>query len=385
MMKPLKYILILNILLAFNCKNEQKGVTTNQLAESKVENDNIFVSKAQFENAEMQIGSLQEQHFAQKVHTTGIIDVPPQSKAIISAFSGGYVKHTPLIIGDRVKKGERLVTIENPEFIQMQQNYLETTEQLTYLKSEYERQKTMYEENITSQKNFLKAESEYKIAIARANGLKKNLQMLHIQPASVLEGNIVSQVNIYSPISGYVTEVLVNTGSYVSPADKIMEIINTDHMHLELNIFEKDLLKIKKGQDIFFKVPEASQAVFKGDLHLVGTTIDAKSRIALVHGHIDENKENNFNVGMFVEADIITSTFKQLALPEDAVVEHENKHYVLLVDSEDEDGYQLHPLEVEIENNYNGYTSFKTTLPLDRQYLVKGGFVLLQAEDTNGH
>src|SRR5690625_1212643 len=130
----------------------------------------------------MSFGSVMEKDFAKTIHTNGTIDVPPQSKAVISAFSGGYIKNTHLLIGDKVKKGERLLSIENPEFITMQQQYLETAEQLAYLKSEYERQKTMLEENITSQKNYLKAESEYKSAVARTNSLKKNLEMLNINP-----------------------------------------------------------------------------------------------------------------------------------------------------------------------------------------------------------
>ena len=243
----------------------------------------------------------------------------------------------------------------------------------------------MLEENITSQKSFLKAESEYKTAVGRSNSLKKSLQMLNINPASVLEGNIVSQVNIYSPIDGNVTKVYVITGSYVSPADQIMEIMNTDHIHLELKIFEKDLMQLKKAQVISFKVPEASQGVFKGDVHLVGTTIDAKSRIAMIHGHIDENDEANFTAGMFVEANIVTGTSAHLALPEDAVVELEGKNYVLLVESEDANGYELRPIEVKVDDNYNGFTRFKTDLPLDGKYLTKGGFVLLQAEDSGGH
>ena len=379
-MNSIKYILLFSILVMAGCGNDKKAESPLP-ASSEGRSEVIKLTKAQFESAKMEIGILVEKPFAQTVHTNGVIDVPPQNMAVISAFSGGYIKNTPLLIGDKVKKGERLVTIENPEFISMQQNYSETAEQLTYLKSEYDRQKTMLEENITSQKSFLKAESEYKTAVGRSNSLKKSLQMLNINPASVLAGNIVSQVNIYSPIEGYVTKLFINTGTYVSPADKIMEIMNTDHIHLELKIFEKDLMQLKKDQEIQFRVPEASQEVFKGEVHLVGTTIDPKSRIAMIHGHIAEKDEANFTAGMFVEADIVTGASTQLALPEDAVVELEGKHYVLLVESEDADGYELHPMEVKVEAYYNGFTSFKTELPLDGKYLTKGGFVLLQAEE----
>ena len=366
------------------CNNSSKGESA-EIASEKTHDDIIHLSKAQFENAKMEIGQVSEKPFAETVHTSGTIDVPPQSRAVISAFSGGYVKSTPLLVGDKVSKGQLLVTIENPEFIAMQQNYLETVAQLSYLNSEYERQKIMMDEKITSQKSYLKSESEYKTALARSNSLKKNLEMLNINPASVAAGNIVSQVNIYSPIEGFVTQVFVNTGTYVSPADKIMEIMNTDHIHLELKIFEKDVLKLKKDQEIIFSVPEASKETFKGEVHLVGTSIDPNSRIAMIHGHIDEKDENNFTAGMFVEANIVTGTTTSLALPEDAVVELEGKDYVLLVESEDAEGYQLRSMEVKIEANYNGFTSFKTQLPLDGKYLTKGGFVLLQVEDGGEH
>ena len=383
-MHYIKSFLLFSTLILLSCGNDKK-VEDSTPASTEGKSEIIYLSKAQFENAKMEIGHVSEQPFAKTVHSSGTIDVPPQSRAVISAFSGGYVKSTPLLVGDKVSKGHLLVTIENPEFIAMQQSYLETVAQLSYLNSEYERQKIMMDEKITSQKSFLKSESEYKTALARSNSLKKNLQMLNISPTSVEAGNIVSQVNIYSPIAGSVTQVFVNTGTYVSPADKIMEIMNTDHIHLELKIFERDLMQLKKDQEIIFSVPEASKETFKGEVHLVGTSIDPNSRIAMIHGHIDEKDENNFTAGMFVEANIVTGTTTSLALPEDAVVELEGKDYVLLVESEDSEGYNLHPIEVKIEANYNGFTSFKTPLSLDSKFLTKGGFVLLQAESGGEH
>src|SRR5690554_6647121 len=227
-MHYIKSILLLLAFILASCNNSEKEVESTDSTSEEIAEGNIHLSKAQFENAKMEIGQLTEKPFAQTVQTNGVIDVPPQSRAVVSAFAGGYVKNTPLLVGSKVTKGQRLVTIENPEFITMQQTYMETVAQLSYLNSEYERQKTMLAEKITSQKSFLKAESEYKTALARSNSLKKNLQMLNINPASVAAGNIVSQVNIYSPIDGNVTQVFVNTGTYVSPADKIMEIMNTD-------------------------------------------------------------------------------------------------------------------------------------------------------------
>ena len=379
-MNYIKSILLLSTLVLLACNDSKKEETASEITSEETNSNLIHLSKAQFEKAKMEVGQLTEKHFAETVQTTGMIDVPPQSKAVISAFAGGYIKNTPLLVGDEVSKGQRLVTLENPDFITMQQNYLEAAEQLSYLKSEYERQQIMFDEKITSQKSFLKAESEYKSNLARYNSLKKNLEMLNINPASVQAGNIVSQVTIYSPIAGNVTQVFVNTGTYVSPADKIMEIMNTDHIHLELKVFEKDLLQLKKEQEILFTVPEASKDVFKGEVHLVGTSIDERSRTSMIHGHIDEKDEQNFTAGMFVEAQIVTGTSNQLALPENAVVERQGKNYVLLIENENAEAFKILPVEVKIGANYNGFIAIENTTQFkaDSKFLTQGGFVLLQ-------
>lgn len=386
-MNYIKSILLLSMLVLLACNDSKKEETASEITSEETNSNLIHLSKAQFEKAKMEVGQLTEKPFAETVQTTGMIDVPPQSKAVISAFAGGYIKNTPLLVGDEVSKGQRLVTLENPDFITMQQNYLEAAEQLSYLKSEYERQQIMFDEKITSQKSFLKAESEYKSNLARYNSLKKNLEMLNINPASVQAGNIVSQVTIYSPIAGNVTQVFVNTGTYVSPADKIMEIMNTDHIHLELKVFEKDLLQLKKEQEILFTVPEASKDVFKGEVHLVGTSIDERSRTTMVHGHIDEKDEQNFTAGMFVEAQIVTGTSNQLALPENAVVETQDKNYVLLIKNENAEEFKILPVEVKVGTNYNGFSAIENTTQFknDSKFLTKGAFVLLQEEGASGH
>ena len=386
-MQYIKSILLLLAFILASCNNSEKEVESTDSTSEEIAEGNIHLSKAQFENAKMEIGQLTEKPFAQTVQTNGVIDVPPQSRAVVSAFAGGHIKNTPLLVGSKVSKGQRLVTIENPEFITMQQNYMETVAQLSYLNSEYERQKTMFEEKITSQKSYLRAESEYKTALARSNSLKKNLQMLNINPASVAAGNIVSQVNIYSPIDGNVTQVFVNTGTYVSPADKIMEIMNTDHIHLELKVFEKDLLQLKKDQEILFSVPEASKETFKGDVHLVGTSIDPNSRIAMIHGHIDEKDSQNFTAGMFVEAQIVTGTSNHFALPENAIVELDGVNYVLLIENENNDEYQLHSARVKVGATYLGYTIIENASEFEKEsrFLTKGGFALLQEEGGGGH
>ena len=380
----IKYTIpILITFLILSCGKSDK-VTNNESSgrnEATSNNNLIVISKAQFQSENMNLASLENISFPTLIKTTGVIDVPPISKAVISAKMGGYIKNSPLLIGDKVKKGQVLVTVENLEFIEIQQEYLEISEQLTYLKSEYERQKELYDEKISSKKSFLKAESEFKKIKAMHNGLHKKLKTLNINPASVENGNLTSFSTIYAPISGSVTHVNVSTGTYVSPADKIMEIVNTDHIHLELKVFEKDILKIKEGQKVIFRIPESSNKSYEGDIHLIGKSIDS-DRVINVHAHIDHNIKHNFIVGMFVESDIIIDDKTSKALPENAFVDVNNKNYVLVLKTKDNDNYTFIKEEVIVGNTYNGFTEIKdnSIFKIDSQFLL-GGYQLISEEE----
>ncbi len=380
-MKSFQYFTFLLSTLLFMACGESANKSVNDPI--NLEEKLIEISKAQFEGSKMLLGEFSEQSFPLIVQSTGMIDVPPQSRAIISSFAGGYVQKTPLLVGNKVRKGQVLATLVNPEFVEMQQSYLETAQQLTYLKSEYERQKTLVEEQISSQKSFLKAESNYKSALAIYNGLKKKLQMLNININAVEAGNITSEITLYAPIHGSVTKMNISKGTYVSPADEIMEIINTDHIHLELAVFEKDILKIKEGQKIVFNIPEALEDTFEAEVHLVGTSIDTKNRTVKVHGHLEDDKNHNFALGMFVDAQIITESSQALALPNDAIITLDDKYYVLLINSKEEARYVFNQKEVTIGSSFNGYTMIKNIDDFTEKdlFLVKGAFNLIKSEE----
>ena len=375
------YILLFSMVLVA-CGNSGKKETI--VEETKKPSDEITITKAQFEGENMALGSLAEYDFNDTIKVNGLIDVPPNNKSSITTFIGGYITKTPLLIGDKVKKGQLLVSLENTEFVEIQQNYLEVAEQLNYLKSEFTRQKTLFEENITSEKNYLKAQSAYKSNLAHYNGLRKKLQMININPTSVEQGRISSAINLYAPIEGYVTTVNISIGTYVSPSDVILEIIDTDHIHLELSVFEKDIMKIKKNQKILFKITEASDELFEAEVHLVGTTIDETSRRVKVHGHVDNDKAN-FIVGMFVDADIITHSIKNKGLPNEALIGVDDTFYVLTLEDKNDDEYHFKKVRLDLgKQNEDTVEILNQDVLEGKQILVKGTSMLLK-DNEGGH
>ncbi len=369
-----KIIVLLLSIIAISCNTSKtEEAVVNPI---KQDNNRVEITSLQFETSKMELGEISNQFSTESIKTNGYIDVPPANRAKVSAIIGGYVKKSPLLVGDKVKKGQLLLTIENPDFIEIQQDYLEISEKLTYLKSEYNRQKTLFNEKITSQKKYLKAESDYKSALALLNGLAQKLKMININPLNVKAGKITSIAPIYAPISGSVTAVYTNVGEFMNASDVLLEIINNQHKHLELIVFEKEILKISEKQPILFKIPESSTKKYKAAVYLVGKSID-KNRTVRVHGHL-ENEDVPFIVGMFVEAEIITNSIEKQALPIEAVLEKDNEYFVLVLKEKNKETYKFEKIKISIGEKNEHWTEILGKKLENKQILIKGAFLPLE-------
>jgi cobalt-zinc-cadmium efflux system membrane fusion protein len=368
-MKKILYTLALTTIL-IGCKETKTEDT------SPKEDSLIHVTEAQFKSVGMLVENPKEQDFDVSIKTSGKIDVPPQNRAQVTTFIGGYVKSTTLLVGDKVRKGQALVTLESAEYLDIQKEYLEVAEQIKYLKSEFERQKTLFDEKISSQKNYLKAESEYRRAKGMYQSLREKLLLLKINPTNVEKGKLTSTVTISSPISGDIVVMNANVGMYIATSDVILEIVDTQHLHLELAVFEKDILKVKIGQRINFSVPESSKEVFPAEVHLVGKSIEGNDRTINIHGHLDESIKQKLLTGMFVEASIIIGTKNGLALPFDALISENNKNYVLLLISNKNNTYSFKKVAVRIGEKNSSFVEIlaNSQINASSKILVKGAF-----------
>ncbi|WP_299527145.1 efflux RND transporter periplasmic adaptor subunit [uncultured Lutibacter sp.] len=369
--KSIILFLIIGLTSCNSSKPSEKETETSAISESVIK-----ITKAQFENSKMELGKISTQPFIEGIKTNGYIDVPPAYRAKVSAIMGGFIKKSPLLIGDNVKKGQLLLTIENPDFIEIQQNYAEIYEQLTYLKSENERQKILFDEKITSQKNYLKAESNYKSALALSNGLAQKLELMNINTENVKAGKIVSTIGIYAPISGSITAIFTNVGEFKSSSEVLLEIINDEHKHLELVVFEKDILNVKEEQSIQFSIPESSSKKYNAAVHLVGKSID-ENRTVKVHGHVEDENEP-FLVGMFVEAEIITNSIQKSALPVTSILEEDNNYYVLVLKDKNKDTYEFEKVKITIGTKNEDWVEVLDTNLIEKNILIKGAFLPLE-------
>ena len=375
------YLIVSTLILLAACSSKNSTTTSDNMNVENSTEEVYTLTTNQFNLSEMKLGKLEMQEFYEVVKSNGIFDVPPQNNASISSYFGGSVKDVVLIPGERVKRGQVLFTLENPEYVQLQQDFLESQGQLTYLKSDYERQKNLAQDNVTSQKNYLKSESDYTVTRVRYESLGKKLELLNINPKTLTIENIRTAVNVIAPINGHVTQVNITKGSYLNPSDVAMVLVDADHMHLELNIFEKDINKVKVGQPIHFRIQEDHGKQYEAIVYLVNKTVDAEMRTIGVHGHlIDEKLTNRFNPGVYIEAEIYTTSDTRLSLPQGALIEVDNSYYVLVLDSSSDEGYTFGKKEVKTgaSNKDNIQILNASDFNENTEFLVKGAFNLIK-------
>jgi cobalt-zinc-cadmium efflux system membrane fusion protein len=289
------------------------------------------------------------------------------------------VQDLKLIEGQAVRKGEVLFTLENPDFLRLQQEYLEISSQLAFLKAESDRQKTLASEQIAAQKNYLKAAADYSGALAKAQSLRKQLALISVDADALTAATMRSKIPVYSPITGFVEDVLVVPGQFLAPAAKALTLMSREHIHVELVLFEKDASKVHEGQVVEFVSPDSPTTYLKAKIKVVGKSINAQRQISVHADLLDKKEEAKLTPGMYLQARIQLDPRESLAVPEESIIEVGDDHYVLVQKSKTATGYVLEKVKVVPGAKGKQYVAITPERPLAAQsiILVKGGFNLL--------
>ena len=361
------FILILYLLA--HCT--EKSGTVEEPEETNT--DQIGLSAAQRANAGIEVGRPEIRKLQTTISASGVLDVPPQNLIDVSAPYGGFVKNTTMLQGMRVKKGDVLAELQHPDYIQLQQDYLTSESQLSYLEAEYNRQQELANENVNAQKTLQQARSQFESMQATVQGLKAKLALLHLSPETVKAHGIQSVIRFYSPINGFVSDVHINLGKYVSPSDVMLTLVNTEHIHAELQIFERDITRIKVGQRVTFHLANES-AAREAEVYLIGREI-GENRAVRVHCHL-EKEDDDLLPGMFISAIVETADVAVTVLPAEAVVHHAGRTFVF-TPAEEENHFLLTPVTTGLQQEGFIEISFDEGQGAERDVVVKGAYTLL--------
>ena len=358
------------ILTSCGSKKTAEETTDSKVVESSVAN----LSVKQVQSIGITTGSLEQKTFSTILKVSGRIDVPPQNLISVSVPMGGYLKSSHLIPGMHVRKGESIAIIEDPQYIQLQQDFLITQSKISFLENEYQRQKELNLSKASSDKVFQQAEMELKTQKILVKAFAEKLKLIGINPEKLNENSISKSINIYSPINGYVSKVNVNIGKYIAPTDVMFELVNTSDIHLALKVFEKDLDKLSIGQKVMAYTNTYPDKKYPCEILLIGKSLN-EERNTEVHCHF-EAYDKALIPGTYMNAEIAITNAKSYVLPEDAVVRFENKHYIFVMKS----ATQFEMIEVQIGNTEKGFTEILKTENLNNQtFVIKGAYALLMS------
>lgn len=340
--------------------------------DEETEEGELHLSSLKFNSLGIKLDTLSVRPLSGLVEANGQLEVPPQHEATVTAILGANVTSIQVIEGDKIKKGQVLATLAHPIFSQLQTAYIKSFYQLQYQEKEYQRQKKLYEDSVGSGKTFQQAESDYLSLKGEVKGYESQLGQLNIQPERLRSGDLYENIPVVSPIDGYIEKVEVQIGQYLDPQKEMFLIVNTEHIHADLMVFEKDVHKVKKGQDIFFTVQSVPGATLSAKIYSVGKQFEQNPKAVHVHAEIEE-KQDFLIPGMYINGKIHTETKSVFALPEEAIIEEEGKPYIFTATSHQEDGkteWAFKAVEVRTGLIDDGWIEIKLLEPLPKGTLV---------------
>lgn len=370
-----------------SCKSGNNTDTVNKAPEV-LPDDIVEMREDQIKLANIEMGAVEMHSLGNILKVNGVISVAPQNLATVCMPLGGFIKSTTLLPGNSVAKGQLLAVVDNQEFVDVQQSYLEAKNKLAFAEADFKRHTDLYNNDVYSEQNVQQVTVEYKNLKALVKSLEQKLILVGINPSRLNEGNISSTVNLVSPINGFLKSVNINIGKYVSPTEVLFEIVNNDKLFLQLTLFEKDADKVAKGQKVSFYVnneDETHEAMITQTGKSVG-----EDRTYMVYATVSSNCKNLLP-GMYVNAFISESDLKVTALPSDAVVSFEDKDYIFTFEKNKEEAgkefTEFRMVEVKKGVSGSGYTEVKFPQGFNTvaaRIVTKGAYNLLSAKKNAG-
>jgi cobalt-zinc-cadmium efflux system membrane fusion protein len=368
----LQLFIALIVLVAMNsCTSSTTEDTSKKQTSSK--NNVLSLSVKQIKTLGIQTESLSKSSLGMSIFANGMIDVPPQNKSFISVPFGAYIREVKVLDGMRVSKGDVLLVVEHPEIIQLQQDFLEVQGSLEYLKAEMDRQKLMLDKEASSAKNYQMAKSNWQVAQAKLAGLTVKLEMANVQVAHLKNGVIQREQKIKSPFNGVVTKVNASVGSYADPKDNLLEVIDLQHAHAELIVYEKYLKYLRLNQVVQLKFVDSEEKT-SAKIFIIGREIGA-DRTVKVHCHFDQ-LPTEIVPGSYLKAEINVDEMEHFVVPSDAIVNLNGKDVMFV--TTDNRTFSSVPMDVlSVQGELTAIQPKNNRDFFNKKYVSKGAYEIV--------
>ena len=377
-------MLALSLTLFLGCEensNSEKDTQETKASDSKETKGHneeeggmrsVHLSEMKFNSLGIKVDTLPKKALSGIVEANGQLEVPPQYEATVTAVLGGNINSIKVIEGDKVNKGQILAYLSHPTLTKIQTDYINAYNRMQFLEKEFARQKRLYEAEVGSGKSFQQTQADYQSVQGEVRGYESQLRQLNLSVSRVRNGELYEYIPVVSPIEGYIEKVKVQIGQYVEPQTSMFMVVDIEHVHADLMVFEKDIYKVKEGQKISFTLESVPGSNLTGEIYSVGKQFEQNPKAVHVHAEID-NKKDYLIPGMYIKGKIRTGEDAVTALPEEAVIEEEGNPYIFTAQKHQKDSkteWELKPVQVRTGINEDGWVEIKLLEPLSEGTLV---------------
>lgn len=403
-MRTIRITLILIIALSsiYSCNQKETSIQEQQDVhqEEEVATDLVALTIDQMKSIQLKVAPIEKKQLSSAIKVNGLIKVPNQNKASATALMGGVVNSILVQTGVNVKKGQVIATLKNTSFIAMQEEYLNAVSSASLAELEFHRQLALQNGNAGALKNLQAAESTFKTMSTKKNSLKKQLELIGINTATLNSENLKSTINIVSPIEGTISQVLVNIGSFVDAYNPVAEIVDNMQLHLDLYVYERDLQKLQVGQSIHFNVTNNTEKEYDAEIYAISNTFEQDTKAVAVHAIVKGNKAGLID-GTNIVALISLENSLVDAVPTSAIINSEGQDYIFIIsdkkieDKHDEEEAHQHDKQKEVvfekipvikgttAIGYSEITLLKS-IPANSKIVINGAFFILAKQKNKG-
>lgn len=325
--------------------------------EESIDFQNIPLSQKQMDAVDLKLGEAKNREMDATLQVNGSLILRAQNMGDVASLMGGIVKSIAVKEGQYVRKGQVVAMVENTDVVSLQRDYYAAYKECEMARLEMDRQKMLANAGAGIKKTLQQAQKDYKVTQANLLGIGRQLQQMGIAPTAVAKGNFITVFPLRAPISGTVSELTASLGSYADMQTPLMKIRDNAAVECDLNVFEKDINKVKNGDKVLLSLTNQPGVKVLGHVYGMNEYFNKGTKSVAVHVKLDATRGTKLFDGMYVTGQIATGRQLCVTLPSKAIVSTDGKEYIFALNKSPKAGqYSFSRHEVTTGVSNDGYT-----------------------------
>lgn len=350
---------------------------------------NIPLTVRQVKTAGLSFGQAEDRDIDATLTANGQIILRAKDKGNVASLMGGIVKSIYVTDGQYVSKGQTVAMIENTDVVSLQREYYSASKDCEFARLDMQRQQTLSNSGAGIKRNLQEAEKEYNIAKAKMQGIAQQLAQMGISISGAAKGKFITTFPVKAPISGTVSNITASLGSYADMQTPLMTIRNNSAVECDLNVYEKDINKVKVGDNVLLTITNDPDTKITGKVYGMNQYFTDGTKSVAVHVRISNLKPQSSNLfdGEYVSGTIAIGRQRSKTLPSNAIIRSDGKSYIFALNGKpDKQGYHFSRHEITTGASGNGYTAVSLCKHIkdDQEIVTDNAFYLASMTGDHG-